>query len=45
MQISYYSTFTKIQKLQNWKEKKKKEEVISLSADTPGTGQNKQVKV
>ena len=42
MQISYYSTFTKIQKLQNWKEKKK---VISLSADTPGTGQNKQVKV
>ena len=23
MQISYYSTFTKIQKLQNWKEKKK----------------------
>ena len=44
MQISYHFTFTKIQKLQNWK-KKKKEEVISLPANTPGTGQNKQVKV
>ena len=37
MQISYHSVLTKIQKVQNFKKKKKKK-LFSVPAGTPGTG-------
>ena len=38
MQISYHSVLTKIQKLQNFKTKKKKKKLFSVPTGTPSTG-------